>query len=211
MSSICLLKQSKSYTLYNTLIYEHLWLTSMINIISVSTVHSDTDLMKSLKEYGFITTDYQHQMAVVLPECPVRQGALLKANHKPWMYFTTVVKLRRHYMRVYRDHSDTTWVHSENAKQVTLAINVLGALAYHMAEKIVVLLAKPKKKGALAHVLTPELMLYVSKLSYSSDPLDTCLKITGMCNEIYGVRFIRCVDALVNNHLGVYAKFSTVT
>ena len=183
----------------------------MINIISVSTVHSDPDLMKSLKEYGFITTDYQHNLGVVLPECPVRWGSLLKANHKPWMYFTTVVKLRRHYMGVYRDHSNTSWEHSENAKQVTLAINVLGALAYHMAEKIVVLLAKPKKKGVLAHVLTPELRQYVSTLSYSSDPLDTCLRITGKCNEIYGVRFVKCIDALVNNHLGVYAEFSTAT
>ena len=183
----------------------------MINIISVSTVHSDPDLMKSLKEYGFITTDYQHNLGVVLPECPVRQGALLRANNKPWTYFTTVVRLRRHYMRVYRDHSNTTWVHSENAKQVTVAINMLSALAHHMAEKIVNLLAKPTKKGVLTNVLTPELRQYVSTLSYSLDPSDTCLKITGMCNEIYGVRFIRCIDALVNNHLGVYAKFSTVT
>ena len=183
----------------------------MINIISVNTVHSDTDLLKFLNEFGFNTMEYPHHLAVVLPECPVRWGALLKANNKPWVYFATVVKLRRHYMRVYRDHSNNPWEHSENAKQVSLAINVLGALAYHMAEKIVVLLAKPTKKGVLVNALTPELMQYVSTLSYSLDPSDTCLKITGKCSEIYGVRFIKRADSLVNNHLGVYAKFSTVT
>ena len=183
----------------------------MINFISVNTVHSDPDLMKSLKEYGFITTDYQHTLEVVLPECPVRQGALLKANNKPWTYFTTVVRLRRHYMRVYRDYSNTTWEYSENAKQVAVAVNMLSALAYHMAEKIVKLLAKPSKKGVLTNVLTPELRQYVSTLSYSLDPSDTCQDAARRCNEIYGVRFTRCVDALVNNHLGVYAKFSTVT
>ena len=183
----------------------------MINFISVNTVHSDPDLMKSLKEYGFITTDYQHTLGVVLPECPVRQGALLKANNKPWTYFTTVVRLRRHYMRVYRDHSNTTWEHSENAKQVAVAVNMLSALAYHMAEKIVNLLAKPTKKGALTNALTPELQRYVSRLSYSLSPLHTGQDAARRCNEIYGGRSIKHPDALVNKHLDVYAKFSNVT
>ena len=88
---------------------------------------------------------------------------------------------------------------------------MLSALAYHMAEKIVNLLAKPTKKGVLTNVLTPELRRYISMLSYSLTPFDTCQDAARRCNEIYGVRFIRCADALVNNHLGVYAKFSTVT
>ena len=186
----------------------------MINLISVKTADSALDLTKPLKEFGFITTDYQHNLGVVLPECPVRPGVLVRANNRPWTYFTTVVRLRRHYMRVYLDHSNTTWEHSENAKQVAVAVNVLSALAYHMSERIVRLLlaksAKSAEKGAIAGDLPPELRRYVSMLSYSLDPSDTCLKITGKCNEIYGGRSVKHPDALVNKHLGVYAKFSTV-
>ena len=181
----------------------------MINFISVNTAHSELDLLKSLKNYGFNTVGGQHTLNVVLPECPGRPGALMKANNKPWMYFTTIVRLRRHYMNVYRDYSNTSWEYSEDAKQVTIAINLLNALSYHMSEKIVRLLARPSK-GVAVNELTPELQRYVSILSYSPDPSNTCLEITCLCNDIYGVRFIKCADRLVNNHLDVYAKFNTV-
>ena len=184
----------------------------MVKLLSVNNLDTvDSELMKSLKNYGFVVGSEQRNLDIVLPECPVRPGTLLKANNKPWMYFTTIVKLRRHYMNVYRDYSNTSWEYSEDMKQVTIAINLLNALSYHMAEKIVLLLARPAGKGAVANDLSPELQQYISILSYSPDPSDTCLKITCICNETYGVRFIRCVDALVNNHLDVYAKFSTVT
>ena len=184
----------------------------MVKLLSVNNLDTvDSELMKSLKNYGFMVGSEQRNLDVVLPECPVRPGTLLKANNKPWMYFTTIVKLRRHYMNVYSDYSNTSWEYSEDVKQVTIAINLLNALSYHMAEKIVLLLARPAGKGAVANDLSPELQQYVSILSYSPDPSDTCLKITCICNETYGARFIRCVDALVNNHLDVYAKFNTVT
>ena len=184
----------------------------MVKLLSVNNLDTvDSELMKSLKNYGFMVGSEQRNLDVVLPECPVRPGTLLKANNKPWMYFTTIVKLRRHYMNVYRDYSNTSWEYSEDMKQVTIAINLLNALSYHMAEKIVLLLARPAGKGAVANDLSPELQQYISILSYSPDPSDTCLKITCICSETYGVRFIRCVDALVNNHLDVYAKFNTVT
>lgn len=182
----------------------------MIKLLSVSTVDSDKNLTELLKDYGFNVTNSQRSVAVILPECPMRPGALLRANNKPWMYFNTIVKLRRHYMNVYRGYASTLWDFSEDAKQVATAINLLNALTYHMSHKIVTLLANPTKKGA-ANTLTPELKQYVSILSYSPDPSDTCLKITCMCNETYGARFIKCVDSLVNNHLDVYAKFNTVT
>ena len=184
----------------------------MIKLLSVNNLDTvDSELMKLLKNYGFMTGSDQRNLAVVLPECPIRPGALLKANNKPWMYFTTIVKLRRHYMNVYRDYSNTPWVYLENMKQVTIAISLLNALTHHMSEKIVMLLAKPAGKGAVVNDLTPELQQYISILSYSPDPSDTCLKITCICNDVYGVRFIKCVDALVNNHLDVYAKFNTIT
>ena len=180
----------------------------LLSVINLDTV--DSELMKSLKIYGFNVENGQRNLTVVLPECPVRPGALLKANNKPWVYFTTVVNLRRHYMNVYRDYSSTSWEYSEDAKQVTIAINLLSALSHHIAEKIVMLLANPSKKGAVVNDLTPELQHYASILSYSPDPFGTCLKITCLCNTLYGVRFIKCIDALVNNHLDIYAKFNTV-
>ena len=183
----------------------------MIKLLSVNNLSTvDSELMKSLKNYGFMTGSEQRNLAVVLPECPVSPGLLLKANNKPWMYFTTIVRLRRHYMNVYRDYSNTSWEYSEDAKQVTIAINLLNALSYHMSEKIVRLLARPSKKVVAVNELTPELQRYVSILSYSPDLSDTCLKITCLCNDIYGVRFIERADSLVNNHLDVYAKFNTV-
>lgn len=184
----------------------------MIKLLSVNISDTvDSDLVKSIKNYGFLTGNHKHNLDIVLPECPVSPGILLKANNKPWNYFNTIVKLRRHYMNVYRDYSGTLCEYSEDAKQVTIAVNLLTALSYHMSEKIVKLLARPSKKGVAINELTPELQQYVSILSYSLDPSETCLKITCICNDVYGARFIRCVDSLVNNHLDVYAKFNTVT
>ena len=182
----------------------------MIKLLSVNTVDSESSLIELLKDYGFKAINSQHSVAVILPECPMRPGALLRANNKPWTYFNTVVKLRRHYMNVYRGYASTSWDFSEDAKQVATAINLLNALTYHMSCKIVTLLANPANKGSVANTLTPELKQYVSILSYSPNPFDTCLEITCMCNEAYGVRFIRCVDSLVNNQLDIYAKFNTV-
>ena len=182
----------------------------MITLLSVSTANSDQNLVELLKDYGFNVTNSQRSIAVILPECPMSPGDLLRANNKPWAYFDTIVKLRRHYMNVYRCYASTLGNFSEDTKQVATAVNLLNALTYHMSHKIVTLLANPSKKGA-ANALTPELMQYVSVLSHSPDPADTCLKITRMCNETFEVRFIICVAALVNNHLDVYAKFNTVT
>ena len=182
----------------------------MIKLLSVNTVESDPNLIESLKDYGFKVTHDQCNVAVILPECPMRPGALLRANNKPWTYFNTIVKLRRHYMNVYRDYASTSWEFSEDAKQVATAINLLNALTYHMSYKIVTLLANPTKKDVVTNSLTTELRKHAAILSYSPDPSETCLKITRMCNDVYGVRFIKCVDSLVNNHLDVYAKFNTV-
>ena len=183
----------------------------MIKLLSVSTVDSDHDLTELLNDYGFKVTNSQRSVAIILPECPMRPGALLRANNKPWVYFNTIVKLRRHYMNVYRDYASTLWDFSEDAKQVATAIDLLNALTYHMSHKIVTLLANPTKKDATANNLTHELRKYVAILSYSPDPSETCLKITCMCSDTYGVRHIKCIDNLVNNHLDVYAKFNTVT
>ena len=181
----------------------------MIKLLSVSTVDSDQNLVELLKDYGFKTIDSQRSVAVILPECPIRPGYLLRANNKPWTYFNTIVKLRRHYMDVYRGYASTLCDFSEDAKQVSTAINLLNALTYHMSHKIVTLLANPSKKGA-ANALTPELKQYVSILSYSPDPSEPCLKITCVCCDTYGVRLIKCIDNLVNSRLDVYAKFNTV-
>ena len=182
----------------------------MVKILSVETEGSDPLLNGLLESYGFMFTKAKHSLAVIMPECPVRPGTLVRANVRPWTYFTTIVGLRRHYMNVYRDNANTPWEYSEDAKQVTIAINVLSALSHHMSEKIVKLLSNPMKKGAPINTLTPELLQYASILSYSKDPFDTCLKVTHMCNDVYGVRSIKCVDSLVNNHLDVYANFITV-
>ena len=117
-------------------------------------------------------------------------------------------------MNVYRDNSNTPWEYSEDAKQVVLAISALSALTYHMSEMIVRLLllksAKSAEKVAIAGELNPELRRHVSMLSYSPDPLGACQEVVRMCIEIYGGRSIKHPDALVNKHLDVYAKFSTV-
>ena len=183
----------------------------MVKILSVKTEGSDPLLNGLLESYGFMFTKAKHSLAVIMPECPVRPGALVRANVRPWTYFTTIVGLRRHYMNVYRDNANTPWEYSEDAKQVTIAINVLSALSHHMSEKIVKLLSNPTKKGAPINTLTPELLQYASILSYSKDPFDTCLKVTHMCNDVYGGRSIKHPDALVNKHMDVYVKFSTVT
>lgn len=182
----------------------------MIKILSVNTVESDQNLSVFLKDYGFNIANGKRSVNVILPECPMRPGVLLRANNKPWTYFNTIVKLRRHYMNVYGGYAGTSWDFSEDAKQVATAINLLNALTHHMSNKIVTLLANPTKKDAVANSLTPELMQHAAILSYSPDPSETCLKITCMYNEFYGVRLIKCVESLVNNHLDVYAKFNTV-
>lgn len=182
----------------------------MLKFISVNTSNLESDLTALLKEYGFNVVKTSGNLGVVLPDCPVRPATLLRANIRSWTYFTTIVKIRRHYMDVYKQHANTSWEYSEDAKQVTIAINALSALSHHMSGKIVKLLSNPMKKGAPVNTLTPELLQYVSILSYSKDPYDTCLKVTHMCNDVYGVRSIKCVDSLVNNHLDVYANFITV-
>ena len=182
----------------------------MLKLISVDSSNPDSGLATLLKEYGFNVTATRGNLGVVLPDCPVRPRTLLRANIKSWTYFTTIIELRRYYMDVYKRQANTPWEYSEDAKQVTIAINVLGALSHHMSEKIVKLLSNPTKRGAPVNTLTPELLKYVYTLSYSKDPSDTCLKITRMCNDVYGVRSIKCVDSLVNNHLDVYANFSIV-
>ena len=187
----------------------------MVKILLVKTAGS-TPLLKGLLEsYGFMFTKAKHSLAVIMPECPVRPGTLVRANVRPWTHFTTIVCLRRHYMNVYRDNANTPWEYSEDAKQVVLAINALSALSHHMSEKIVRLLllksAKSAEKVAIAGDLNPEMRRHVSMLSYSPEPLDTCQEVVRMCIEIYGGRSIKHPDALVNKHLGVYAKFSTVT
>ena len=184
----------------------------MVKILSVKTAGSDPLLNGLLESYGFMFTKAKHSLAVIMPECPVRPGTLVRANVLPWTYFTTIVGLRRHYMNVYRDNANTPWEYSEDAKQVVLAINVLSALSHHMSEKIVwLLLSKSAERGAIAGDLTSELRRHVSMLSYSPSPLDTCQEEVRMCIENYGGRSIKHPDALVNKHLDVYAKFSTVT
>ena len=183
----------------------------MLKFISVNTSNMEPELAALLKDYGFNVVKTSGNLGVVLPDCPVRPATLLRANIRSWTYFTTIVGLRRHYMNVYRDNANTPWEYSEDAKQVTIAINVLSALSHHMSEKIVKLLSNPTKKGAPINTLTPELLQYASILSYSKDPFDTCLKVTHMCNDVYGGRSIKHPDALVNKHLDVYVKFSTVT
>ena len=183
----------------------------MLKFISVNNSNMEPDLAALLKDYGFNVVKTSGNLGVVLPDCPVRPATLLRANIRSWTYFTTIVGLRRHYMNVYRDNANTPWEYSEDAKQVTIAINVLSALSHHMSEKIVKLLSNPTKKGAPINTLTPELLQYASILSYSKDPFDTCLKVTHMCNDVYGGRSIKHPDALVNKHLDVYVKFSTVT
>ena len=187
----------------------------MVKILSVKTAVSDPLLRRLLESYGFMFTKAKHSLAVIMPECPVRPGTLVRANVRPWTYFTTIVGLRRHYMNVYRDNSNTPWEYSEDAKQVTIAISTLSAVSYHMSEKIVCLLlaksAKSAERGAIAGNIPPELRRHVSMLSYSPSPLDTCQEVVRMCNENYGGQSIKHPDALVNKHLDVYAKFSTVT
>ena len=183
----------------------------MLKLISVNTSNLEPDLAVLLKEYGFNAVKTSGNLGVVLPDCPTRPATLLRANIRPWTYFTTIVGLRRHYMNVYRDNANTPWEYSEDAKQVVLAINVLSALSYHMSEKIVKLHSNPMKKGAQVNTLTPVLLQYASILSYSKDPFDTCLRVTRVCNDVYGGRSIKHPDALVNKHLDVYAKFSAVT
>ena len=187
----------------------------MVKILSVKTTGSDPLLNGLLESYGFMFTKAKHSLAVIMPECPVRLGTLVRANVRPWTYFTTIVSLRRHYMNVYRDNANTPWEYSDDAKQVVLAINVLSALSHHMSEKIVRLIlsksAKSAERGAIAGDLTPELRRHVSMLSYSPSPLDTCQEVVRVCIENYGGRSIKHPDALVNKHLNVYAKFSNVT
>ena len=186
----------------------------MAKILSVKIEGSDTLLNGWLESYGFMSTEAKHSLAVIMPECPVRPETLVRANVRPWTYFTTIVGLRRHYMNVYRDNANTPWEYSEDAKQVTIAINVLSALSYHMSEKIVRLLlsksAKPSERGAIAGDLTPELRRHVSMLTYSPSPLDACQEVMRML-ENYGGRSIKHPDALVNKHLDVYVEFSAVT
>ena len=183
---------------------------TMLKLISVNTSNLEPDLAASLKDFGFIVKT-SGNLGVVLPECPIRYATLLRYNIRPWTYFTTIVGLRRHYMNVYRDNANTPWEYSEDAKQVVLAINVLNALSHHMSTKIVKLLSNPTKKGAPVNTLTPELLQYAFTLSYSPSPLDTCQEVVRMCNDVYGGRSIKHPDALVNKHLKVYVKFSTVT
>ena len=187
----------------------------MIKLLSVKTADLDPALGSLLKSYGFMVTTAKYNLDVVLPECPVRPGFLVRANIRPWAYFNALVGLRRYYMIVYRDCSGSPWERSEEAKQVTLALNMLSALSHHMSEKIVRLLlsksAKSAESGAIAGDLTPELRRHVSMLSYSLSPLHTCQEVVRMCIENYGGRSIKHPDALVNKHLDVYAKFSTVT
>ena len=183
----------------------------MLKFISVNTSNLEPELAALLKDYGFNAVKTSGNLGVVLPDCPIRPATLLRANIRPWTYFTTIVGLRRHYMNDYRDNANTPWEYSEDAKQVTIAINVLNALSQHMSEKIVKLLSNPRKKGAQVNTLTPELLQYASILSYSKDPSDTCLKVMHVCNDVYGGRSIKHPDALVNKHLDVYAKFSAVT
>ena len=187
----------------------------MLKLISVDSSNPDPNLATLLKEYGFNVTATRGNLGVVMPECPVRPGTLVRANVRPWTHFTTIVGLRRHYMNVYRDNANTPKECSEDAKQVTIAINALSALSHHMSEKIVRLLllksAKSAEKVAIAGDLNPEMRRHVSMLSYSPEPLDTCQEVVRMCIEIYGGRSIKHPDALVNKHLAVYAKFSTVT
>ena len=187
----------------------------MLKFISVNTSNMEPELAALLKDYGFNVVKTSGNLGVVLPDCPVRPATLLRANIRSWTYFTTIVGLRRHYMNVYRDNANTPWEYSEDAKQVVLAINVLSALSHHMSEKIVRLLlsksAKSAERGAIAGDLTPELRRHVSMLSYSPSPLDMCQEVMRMCIENYGGRSIKHPDALVNKHLDVYVKFSTVT
>ena len=187
----------------------------MLKFISVNNSNLEPGLAALLKDYGFNVVKTSGNLGVVLPDCPVRPATLLRANIRPWTYFNTIVKIRRHYMGVYKQHANTSWEYSEDAKQVVLAINALSALSHHMSEKIVRLLllksAKSAEKVATAGDLNPEMRRHVSMLSYSPEPLDTCQEVVRMCIENYGGRSIKHPDALVNKHLGVYAKFSTVT
>ena len=187
----------------------------MLKFISVNNSNLEPDLAALLKDYGFNVVKTSGNLGVVLPDCPVRPATLLRANIRSWTGFNTIVKIRRHYMGVYKQHANTSWAYSEDAKQVTIAINVLSALSHHMSEKIVRLLlsksAKSAERGAIAGDLTPELRRHVSMLSYSPSPLHTCQEVVRMCIENYGGRSIKHPDALVNKHLDVYVKFSTVT
>ena len=180
----------------------------MLNFISVNNSNLEPRLAALLKEYGFNAVKTSGSLGVVLPDCPVCPATLTRSNTRPWTYFNTIVKIRRHYMGVYKQHANTDWAYSADAKQVVLAINVLSALSYHMAEKIVRLILP--KSADFAGDLTPELYDNISTLSYSPSPLDVCQEVVRMCTENYGGRSIKHPDVLINKHLKCYAKFSNV-
>ena len=183
----------------------------MFKFISVNNSNLEPELAAVLKDYGFNAVKTSG-LGVVLPDCPVSPETLLRANIRPWTYFNTIVKIRRHYMGVYKQHANTDWAYSADAKQVTIAVSVLSALSYHMSEKIVrLLLSKSADFADFAGDLTPELRRHVSMLSCSPSPADSCQEVVRMCTENYGGRSIKHPDALVNKHLKCYAKFSNVT
>ena len=179
----------------------------MFKFISVNNSNLEPELAAVLKDYGFNAVKTSG-LGVVLPDCPVSPETLTRSNTRPWTYFNTIVKIRRHYMGVYKQHANTDWAYSADAKQVTIAVSVLSALSYHMSEKIVRLLLS--KSADFAGDLTPELYDNISMLSCSPSPIDTCHEVVRMCTESYGVRGVKHPDALVNRHLNVYAKFSNV-
>lgn len=176
----------------------------MLKFISVNNSNLEPELAAVLKDYGFNAVKTSG-LGVVLPDCP---ETLLKANIRPWTYFNTIVKIRRHYMGVYKQHANTDWAYSADAKQVTIAVSALSALSYHMADRIVRLILS--KSADFAGDLTNEMYDNISMLSCSPSPIDTCHEVVRMCTESYGGRSIKHPEALVNKHLKCYAKFSNV-